>query len=373
MLLDRYTILAVSALISVVLGLVLLAAQAKGRLGAWVLCWGLGTVAMGLAGADQAAKGLLPDAWLVSAGNMLAISGYALVVQGARLLTGRKARWGAFAAVLAMVLLPLLLSNGPEDRTLRVAYNNAILILCDLWVVFEGVRLVRSERLSTAWIMVALFALPVPFSILRLGVAASTLLGAASLDQAKVNTWLAALLAALWSLRGALPALLIAERSTRQLARLAHHDMLTGALNRAGLERLKRTLDGPVAVVAMDLDHFKALNDRHGHARGDLALRTLAQVADEHCKGRGAFVRMGGDEFVLVLPGAVASEAERLPESIRVGFGAAMRTLGIGDPLPTLSIGIACGAAGIESLLMEADRTLYLSKAAGRDRIAIAA
>lgn len=372
MTLDRDTILAVSSLISLVLGAILLSAQIRIRPGAWAVCWGAGTVMLGLAGADQALKGILPTPWLVSSGNVVAISGYVLIVQGVRLLAGRAPRWKMLAVVLALIVLPLALSHDPAVKPYRVAYNNALLIVCDLWVACEAFRLARREQLGTAWIMVALFGVTVPFSAMRLHVAVSTIMGSDTLDHARVGTWLAALLAAFWSLRGAIPALLIAERSTRNLASLARHDALTGALNRAGLEHLAPVLRQPSALLLLDMDHFKTINDRYGHAQGDGVLKLLATTVSDRLPGNGIFARLGGDEFLIVLPGATEQRARDVAETIRSGFSAAMSVLPFTAPLPTISIGVTTGdlrSTSLETLISAADTMLYRSKEAGRDRI----
>lgn len=372
MVLDRDTILALSALISLVLGLILLVVHSTGRLGRWAASWGGGNLALGLAGADQAMRGILPDAWLVSGSNVIAIAGYALIVQGARLLAGRKPRWTTLVIVVVAVTLPLALSHLPAQKPFRVAYNNSILIVCDLWVAMEAVLLARKERLSTPWIMVGLFGITVPFSAARLHVALLTILGGDTINHAKVGTWLAALLAAFWSIRGVLPTLVVAERMGRNLARLAYHDGLTGAFNRVGLDRVRDRLDGPAAVAMMDLDHFKTLNDRYGHAQGDAVLRSLTSAAATHQREGDLFVRLGGDEFLLILPGADADQAVIMVERIRRDFAAAIRPLLIAAPSPTVSVGIAAGdlgGDGLRALMSEADDALYQSKRLGRDRV----
>lgn len=374
MILDRATILALSALVSIVMGAILLAAQGNGRLGTWATCWGLGNVAFGLSNVNQALKGVVPDGLLVSGENVVGIVGYGLIVQGARLLAGRKPRWAALAIVLVALAVPLAIANLPEHKPARVAYNNIAFIVGDLWVALEAVRLARQERLNTGWILAGLFAVTVPFSGVRLSVALSTIAGTDTLDNARVGTWLAALLAAFWSIRGALPALIIAERATQKLARLACHDALTGALNRVGLDRLRPALNGPVAAVMIDLDHFKLLNDRYGHAQGDAVLRLLADTVNGRRRDGDGFVRLGGDEFLLLLPNTTAEDAGRVGEAIRAGFAAAMAPLAIAAPSPTISIGIACGdlaGCDLEPLLSEADKVLYLAKNGGRDRVSV--
>lgn len=159
------------------------------------------------------------------------------------------------------------------------------------------------------------------------------------------------------------------ERAQAALRRIALRDPLTGALNRAGLAAHPPSVGGHgVAVIAIDVDHFKDINDRHGHAVGDAVLVALATCAMRHASGRDLVVRLGGDEFIVVLADATLETA--------LGTAAALRqALTTMPDLPpwTVSIGVAAVRSG-ESDLVEAmaraDRALYGAKASGRNRVA---
>ena len=374
MILDRDTILAVSALISIVLGGILLLAQRHGRIGPWATCWGCGTFAFGVSNITHALDGVVPAGLLIAAGNMTGIIGYALIVQGTRLLAGRQPCWTAMVIGTIVVALPFAFDQRPEDRALRVAFNNLVILGADLWVAFEAGRLARREHLGTPWIMAGLFLVTVPFTAFRLSVSVATIAGHDTLAHVRVGTWLAALLAVFWSLRGVVPALIIAERAHQKLARLAFHDPLTGALNRAGLERLRPVLRHQTTAMMMDLDHFKSLDDRYGHAQGDRVLRYLADTVEARRGSEDSLIRLGGDEFLLILGNATLEDAQRLAGSIQSNFAAALEPLSIGAPMPTVSIGIASGDLGhgrLEALLSEADRPLYDAKRSGRDRVGV--
>lgn len=176
-------------------------------------------------------------------------------------------------------------------------------------------------------------------------------------------------------------------RVTRELAlreeemsRRAITDPLTGVLNRWGLEALAtRTLNSEpssMSLVAIDLDHFKTINDRWGHAAGDQALKHLASLLRE-VGWRGATVgRLGGDEFVLLLPDSNVAQAKAVCSQL----SAKLRCLPFSpDGVAQLVIGMSCGVAAsvpkesYESLLSRADRALYHAKASGRDVIKVAA
>lgn len=166
------------------------------------------------------------------------------------------------------------------------------------------------------------------------------------------------------------------EDANARLAHLADTDQLTGLLNRRGLEpRLAHTLalarrqQSPVSVMALDIDHFKAVNDQHGHATGDAVLRELGRWLGQRFRGTDLCARTGGEEFVLVLIDSPGSSAEALAWHI-VREIAQLPMPGVGRI--TVSIGLAesgrTAGDGTE-LLLAADAALYAAKRAGRNRV----
>ena len=165
-----------------------------------------------------------------------------------------------------------------------------------------------------------------------------------------------------------------------RLAEQIGSDPLTGCANRRGLERqllgvcrLARRREGTVAVAAIDIDHFKQINDTHGHPEGDRVLRQLAIIMISTARDSDTVARLGGDEFVVILPDSdwsgSRSFAERLRDRVReASFGPPGTPIAI-----TISIGVAVaqGKAQLEPdrLLGEADQALYEAKAGGRDRV----
>jgi diguanylate cyclase (GGDEF)-like protein len=160
-----------------------------------------------------------------------------------------------------------------------------------------------------------------------------------------------------------------------RLRRLAEVDPLTGALNRRGLEELLPELpdDAIVSVAIVDLDHFKQVNDAHGHAAGDEALRAVSHLLGSVVRRGDAVVRLGGEEFVLMLTGATAEAAARVAERARQ----AVEAHGIvidGKKVPlTVSIGVAERRRGEArpALLQRADAAMYRAKAEGRNRVCV--
>ncbi len=157
-------------------------------------------------------------------------------------------------------------------------------------------------------------------------------------------------------------------------------DPLTGLYNRRYLEaRLAeevaraRRHPMPLACMFLDVDHFKAVNDRHGHAAGDAVLRCLAERMTELLRASDVAVRYGGEEFALLLPQTAVAEAAVLAERLRAHLAARpVEVAGVDVPVEvTVSIGVAELAADEDGtgLLDGADRALYRAKAGGRNRV----
>jgi diguanylate cyclase (GGDEF)-like protein len=164
-------------------------------------------------------------------------------------------------------------------------------------------------------------------------------------------------------------------RALSDSALQASTDPLTGLLNRRSLEEAVAPLErGGVryAVIALDLDHFKALNDTHGHVTGDQALRLFARVLRASLREHDIVARIGGEEFLAVLPHTTATAAVTLAERIRLELTDALS----GGTVPgfTVSAGITdtTEALTFEEIAHLADTRLYVAKTNGRDRIEVA-
>jgi len=170
-------------------------------------------------------------------------------------------------------------------------------------------------------------------------------------------------------------------RQNRRLEELGRTDVLTGLANRrqcyrvaeVELERHFRT-GRPVALMIVDIDHFKAINDRHGHPVGDAVLCAVADVLRQCCRVMDTTARYGGDEFLLILPETDIRGAEEVAARIR----RQMAMLAV-EAVPGLACTVSLGAAeadrqiaNVEIWIQQADAALYRAKAAGRDRFVAA-
>jgi diguanylate cyclase (GGDEF)-like protein len=162
------------------------------------------------------------------------------------------------------------------------------------------------------------------------------------------------------------------------LRHLAETDALSGLLNRRGFSLLAddafglyRRYERPLAVLILDIDFFKNVNDTYGHAAGDLALQAFADACTATVRSTDLVGRYGGEEFVLLLPGTSAERAETIAEEISRRLAAA--PLGDGMEMPTVSYGISTyddGTRDVEDLIATADAALYTAKSLGRNRTA---
>jgi diguanylate cyclase len=166
-----------------------------------------------------------------------------------------------------------------------------------------------------------------------------------------------------------------------RLSALTEQDPLTGALNRRGFDRVyppseveARTMVDPLCVVVVDLDHFKKVNDTYGHAVGDEVLRIVMSELQAGVRRADQVVRLGGEEFLLLLPETTLHRASRVAERIRERI--ARRTLRVGsqEVRVTISMGVAERALGEPrtELISRADVAMYEAKSSGRNRVVVA-
>jgi diguanylate cyclase (GGDEF)-like protein len=155
-------------------------------------------------------------------------------------------------------------------------------------------------------------------------------------------------------------------------------DLLTGLLNRRALFDLygRRTFGPSMAVIVFDIDRFKAINDQHGHAAGDLVLKLFGQELSVGLRASDTVARLGGEEFALVLNNTLPGRAEQVAERVRDAFAAQVVSIDGISLACTVSAGVATGTVkgiGFDEVLRAADKALYVAKRNGRNRVEVAA
>ena len=170
-------------------------------------------------------------------------------------------------------------------------------------------------------------------------------------------------------------------RTMIALQQLSEHDSLTGTLNRRSMhDRAQALLDAtlhqglPATLVMVDADHFKRINDEFGHQTGDAVLCHLVSRIRQHMRSNDLLGRFGGEEFVLLLPGLDAADAEEVAERIRLAIHS--HTDVISDQAVMLSVSLGVAGTGLyghdyTALVAAADSALYRAKALGRNRVEI--
>ena len=169
------------------------------------------------------------------------------------------------------------------------------------------------------------------------------------------------------------------EEAHAKLNQMSTHDGLTGTFNRSYLDsrlaiestRATRS-DLHFSVLMIDADHFKAINDQHGHSVGDLVLQKIAIACAQCLRPYDTFARYGGEEFVALLPSTSLEQACEIAERVRAAVSELAIISPSGQTIPvTISIGVGMllgGEAKTESVLSRADQAMYEAKRAGRNR-----
>lgn len=171
------------------------------------------------------------------------------------------------------------------------------------------------------------------------------------------------------------------QQARESAERLARIDPLTGLLNRRAFDEQARGLFStaqrsgrPLSVLMLDVDHFKAINDRHGHDGGDLVLVAVADRLRQNCRAGDLLARWGGEEFLLLLPETGREQAAALAERIRAELSERPMRHEQQEIPVTLSLGVAelGPELGLSTLIQAADAALYEAKSGGRNRVCVA-
>ena len=282
----------------------------------------------------------------------------------------------------ALWLLACLIPGFIDNVGYRVVLSSLLLALLVAMTAFEFWR-GRQEKLPSRWAIIALFASLSAFFASRIA-----LLGVAPYPFGALpaqSNWVAAFSLVLILHTIILAVLIVAmsrERLEREQKLKAQTDLLTGALNRHAFVAygdrlvLRHEMTGkPLCLLVFDLDQFKALNDRFGHAGGDAILLQFVAVARGNIRPGDLLFRLGGDEFCCLLPYTNVAQACEIAERVRVSVAAASMDIAGDKVKVTASIGVASAEAfghALELLLHEADMAVYDAKRQGRNKVVVA-
>ena len=173
--------------------------------------------------------------------------------------------------------------------------------------------------------------------------------------------------------------LMMASDISAKMKKLATRDQLTGVLNRRGFHEYgerafaaAKRAGSPLSVIMTDIDRFKNINDKFGHAAGDAALVQFARMVSESRRSEDVIARVGGEEFALLLPGTELRDAMALADQLCSKVGSTpMDVTGVGMPM-TSSFGVSSISKkdkSLDDMVLRADRALYRSKRAGRNQV----
>jgi diguanylate cyclase (GGDEF)-like protein len=327
-----------------------------------------------------AQRGSLPELWTVIIGNLLVIAGACLMYIG----TARFGRWPvAWRTLLVLgglcVATLIYWTYIDTNYKMRVVVFSFATGLAWLMLVRDLWRSGQHDMRITYRFVAVVYAICVVASFGRmihtLFDADATQIFSGGLTE---TLWLSAGMAILFfSPFGFL--LMTSQRLQLRLDRLANEDELTGVLNRRAfltraMERIAQDrADTPASMLALDIDHFKRLNDSRGHAAGDAVLRGFARTIAAQLRPQDLFARVGGEEFWVLLPQTGLDTATQVAERLRAAVADTRVQHGGALLQVTVSIGVSRIDDGdIAAALSAADRAMYRAKEQGRNRVVCA-
>ncbi len=370
--LDLPTLVFVAVCIAALLGILLLVAWVQQRNVRALAWWGsaylIGASSIALWCAPAPLYRLPPE--FPQALTFLACG---MVWNGVRLFHGRRLLpIAAFAGAFVWVTLCQLQSVPPGSNS-RIALGAVVVAIYTFFIAYE----LRRERRKSLYSRTAAVVVPgvhATMFLMPLGMQAF-------LPESYAAEWLGVftLETMLYAVGTAFIVLLMVKDNDVTVYRnAASTDPLTGLLNRraflegaASLCARQANRGLPVTLLMLDLDHFKSINDRFGHATGDEVLRTFAEVARSSMRGSDIIGRLGGEEFAVIVAEPMELAA-RIAERLRAGFAAAAITIDKQVIGATVSIGAATAykpVTDIAALIARADAALYCAKNAGRNRV----
>lgn len=378
--LDVPTLIFVTVFVAFTTGVLLLISWLQDQSSRALAIWALANL-VGAAGASLlAGRGVLSDFVSINVANAVLLLGYGLAWSGMRVFARKPEIPVAILLGPAIWVVACLIpsfENSQTARTLLASLIIATYTLAGAWELFTG----RKERLVSRGPAIAWLCVHAIFYFVHAGAA---LAGFVRPDDHLFDSPVIALVAFETLLHlVAMSFLLIAltrERLEYQQREYAATDELTGLFSRraffaAGKEMLDHaeTSGKSIAIFAIDVDHFKMINDCWGHSAGDAVLRQFGQRLRKALPRRAVVGRLGGEEFAVLAAGLSPEGAFALADMIRAGVRDCRFMAGNTSLEVTVSIGLALHGAGddLENLLRRADLALYCAKRNGRDRIEV--
>jgi diguanylate cyclase (GGDEF)-like protein len=380
--LDVNTLFITTIYVEAILGLLLLFAWVQDSSIYAVAWWGFSDLMRALSVVLFGLHGSIPDVISIDLANAILFSSFAMTWTGARLFDGRGAKPLGLVAGAAIWLIFCRIPGLMELTELRVLLSSSIIATYTWLTAYEFWR-GRGEPLVSRWpAIVMLFA---HGSLFLLRAPLVRVLPLSPTNEVFGSVWLTVLSfeALLFAIAIAFMLLAMAkERIEFRHRTAAMVDPLTGIANRRaflheGTQIMKRqSVEGrPGAVLLIDLDHFKSINDRFGHAIGDRVLQVFAESACANIREHDVIGRLGGEEFAAVLYNVDRERALITAERIRSVFAAAAVEVDGRPVMATVSVGMVFNEDStfdVQALLAQADQALYHAKEGGRNRVEIA-
>lgn len=379
--LDIRSVLLVAAVSEFLFAAMLLGSWSTRRTERASVYWALGSLFIGLGCVTTSLRGQIPDFISITLANGLMFSALGFRLAGMRSFAGQSVRlgWLLLPALTVAVLFHFRDELG-LDVPRRMMIVGPVGIGFGLMMLFDLTRAQRQEPLTMRRIVIVVIALQTANDVVRYTVGAMGSYTGNQLMQA--GPLFALLMLNVLVVYGLLNIgcfMMMFERYEAQLVRDATLDNLTRLLNRAGFNQLagrqlqrSRHESKPVSVLVMDLDHFKRINDQHGHEAGDSVLQAFARCARDTLRPTDLLARAGGEEFWALLPDTDLDEAQRVAQRVCDQFRS-MRVMVEDRPVAaTVSLGVTeLGPAAdtLPAALARADQALYQAKHAGRDRV----
>jgi diguanylate cyclase (GGDEF)-like protein len=381
---DAFTLIVAAALASIIMagsmGLLSIASSRQACLADWALAGIFFAVSNCIAAYIIHGHGAGP--MLAGLGNGVHVLGQFGMLAGARRHLGRRPGWGWFATVAALVLaahgLPYM-STVPVHRLYLMAPVVVAINLATAWVLWRGGE--REGRAAYLPLIVLELLSGLQMALRCAVMAANDGQAPAFLGGQFLLTTGALSMLVFLAVATMGCALIVTQQQTLALRRASLTDVLTGWLNRRALHdiatrefrRCSRT-GTPAYFLTFDIDHFKAINDRHGHGVGDAAICHVTTLSARVLRGYDALFRIGGEEFAVLVTGASADDVVHIAERLReLVAQSPLHAEGQAVPM-TVSVGVAALEAGDhkwEDILRRADEALYHAKQHGRNRVSV--